>query len=332
MPNALQHGAVVCFECQDFTATIRDSPFLHLSSIQGLTGRTASIPIDAFLAHERRRPAPDRPSANIFHVGNVGSTLCATLLQEIVGGNVMREPGILRQIAVARYIAATAQDRGTLTVLDDLAIALIQRWRSFQPRLAIKHTSLSAILAPTIIGSQPRSRNIVISTTMQNFVGHALASPAAAKNVAENRKELQAFLEALLQGRLEAVDFTAVEYAAALKWVVIMHLLVTQAGLEIVDFDAVGGARDTLLRQLAAVMAGDPRDDLSPEVALDHAAWGINPKTSKPYSFEQRAAAIRAAYAAHASRVDAAVEWGRRTVRQLAGEMSAVERFGFPAA
>ncbi len=112
-----------------------------------------------------RRLSP--PPAYILHTGHVGSTLISRLIGEHSGLFSLREPAVLRAIALQ---STTAGTEGL-----EVALALLGRtWRSDQ-RAVVKATSFVSELAESLLAAAHRPVAILMHTAPRTYLRTILA-------------------------------------------------------------------------------------------------------------------------------------------------------------
>ena len=111
----------------------------------------------------------------IFHIGHVGSTLVARLLGEIDGVLSIREPRILRDVAMIEPERRSDFVRPLRTLLS----------RTFAPGEAalVKATSFVSEIAPELV--PPGERALFMYASPRNYVGSILAGENSVKEIAQ---------------------------------------------------------------------------------------------------------------------------------------------------
>jgi hypothetical protein len=118
----------------------------------------------------------------IFHIGHVGSTLVSRLLGEIDGVLGIREPRLLRDLAMsplavrARYVAAVAE--------------LMSRTFAPEETACVKATSFASEIAPELV--PPGERALFMYARPRNYVASILAGENSLKELhmlAEYRRQ-----------------------------------------------------------------------------------------------------------------------------------------------
>ncbi|MHB8528722.1 MAG: hypothetical protein ACYC8V_04320 [Caulobacteraceae bacterium] len=114
----------------------------------------------------------------IFHIGHVGSTLLSRLLGQSRGTFALREPALLRRLAV--------MPRGE-RFYRHLSVVLrlyARTWRADQ-RSLVKATSFVSDIAPQILARSPSARAILMLVAPQVFIAGILAGEATRAELAE---------------------------------------------------------------------------------------------------------------------------------------------------
>ena len=130
---------------------IREAAFLDQRVLGGQESG-AWIPLDRVLS---LAGPENRPSGLILHCGHTGSTLISRLLGELPDAWSLREPLLLQALAAEARASGTPLARLPTSEFHAL-LALSQRLLAKAPpghsRVIIKHTSLTANLAPWLLG------------------------------------------------------------------------------------------------------------------------------------------------------------------------------------
>ncbi len=191
----------------------------------------------------------------IFHIGHVGSTLVSRLLGEIDNVLAVREPRILRDLAMSTpeirqtYLARIPQ--------------LMSRTFSAQEIACIKATSLVSEIAPELVPSA--SRALFIYATPANYIGSILAGENSVKEL----RMLAPIRAQRLERRVPGFDRAANDAdLAAIAWACEMSALEAAAArmsdrqIEWLDFDEALNDMEAALQRLA-IFFGFSSDALS---------------------------------------------------------------------
>ncbi|HEX3676505.1 MAG TPA: hypothetical protein VHU79_03825 [Sphingomicrobium sp.] len=187
----------------------------------------------------------------IFHIGHVGSTLVSRLLGELDGVLAIREPRLLRDLALTpadirqRYIA--------------LAPRLMSRTFAEAEVACVKATSFTSDIAPELVPMTERA--LFMFATPQNYIGSILAGENSIEELrllagsrAQRLNSRQIYLpsqnDAGLAAAAWACEMTALEQAA--------ERMVDRQILW-VNFDQMLGEMESALAKLASFFAFDSR-------------------------------------------------------------------------
>jgi hypothetical protein len=187
----------------------------------------------------------------IFHIGHVGSTLVSRLLGELDGVLAIREPRLLRDLALTpadvrqRYIA--------------LAPKLMSRTFAEAEAACVKATSFASDIAPELVPTEKRA--FFMFATPQNYIGSILAGENSIEELrllagsrAQRLNSRQIYLpsqnDAGLAAAAWACEMTALEQAA--ERMVDREILWA-------DFDQMLGEMESALTDVANFFAFDSR-------------------------------------------------------------------------
>ena len=196
----------------------------------------------------------------IFHIGHVGSTLVSRLIGELDGVLAVREPRLLRDVAVSppqvrdAYLAPIAKLMSRTFAADDIA--------------CVKATSFASEIAPQLV--PPHERALFMYASPRNYVASILAGENSVK-------ELHA-LEIHRAQRLarRGIAFAAVRTdadRAAVAWACEMATLegaaepMADRQVEWADFDAMLGDMASQLGRVARFFGFETTDDRLTEIA-----------------------------------------------------------------
>jgi hypothetical protein len=214
-----------------------------------LDDRLLQAPVDAQIVpwpevEEAMSGALRHDARWIFHIGHVGSTLLSRLLGELDGVLALREPRLLRDLALSppevrqRYIAPVAK--------------LISRTFATSEIACVKATSFASEIAPQLV--PPGERALFMYATPRNYIASILAG--------ENSLQELRMLAGPRAQRANARDVYVpaqndADHAAA-AWVTEMTALETAAEAMMdrqvawADFDAMLRAMENELARVAA--------------------------------------------------------------------------------
>lgn len=200
--------------------------------------------------------APDmrRDARWIFHIGHVGSTLVSRLLGEIDNVLAIREPRILRDLAMnppeirQSYLARIPQ--------------LMSRTFSAKEVACIKATSLVSEIAPELV--PPGERALFVYATPANYIGSILVGENSVKEL----RMLASVRAQRLERRVTGFDRPSNDAdLAAIAWACEMSALEAAATrmsdreIEWLDFDQALQDMEAALRRMA-IFLGFPFDSI----------------------------------------------------------------------
>lgn len=183
----------------------------------------------------------------IFHIGHVGSTLVSRLLGELDGVLVIREPRLLRDLALSppevreRYVGPVAKLMSRTFAADEIA--------------CVKATSFASEIAPELV--PPGERALFMYASPRNYVASILAGENSVKELhllagsrAQRANGRGLFIPAQGDAGLAAAawmtEITALEAAAD---------AMTDREIVWADFDAMLADMESELARIAAFFA-----------------------------------------------------------------------------
>ena len=255
----------------------------------------------------------------IFHIGHVGSTLVSRLLGELAGVLAIREPRLLRDVALsppevrARYLPP-------LTRLMS---------RSFGEVACVKTTSFVSEIAPELV--PPGERGLFMYAAPRNYV----ASILAGENSARELRALAADRAQRLAGRVSA-PWTARSDAelAAVAWACEMTALEAAADamadrrIEWADFDRMLDDMPAQLSRVAKFFGFDAAPGQLAELATGPLMGRYSKALEYEYSAGLRRELIAQASAANRQAIDAALAMLRSAADKSPMLARALERAG----
>jgi hypothetical protein len=179
----------------------------------------------------------------IFHIGHVGSTLVSRLLGEIEGVLAVREPRLLRDLALTR-----AEVRGRYLAP---VPKLMSRTFAEEEVACVKATSFASEIAPELVPSGERA--LFLFATPRNYVSSILAG----ENSVQELQILAGRRAQRLNARAIYLPAQSQAGHAAIAWAAEMTALEAaaeaMAGRKIAwaDFDAMLGDMDAELTRVA---------------------------------------------------------------------------------
>lgn len=274
----------------------RDASFLddrmlgkqHFAGIVPWDSVTAALPDDA------------RTDARwIFHIGHVGSTLVARLLGELDGVLAVREPRILRDVA----ILSPGRRREFVLALRKL----LSRTFADQETALVKATSFISEIAPELV--PPGERALFLYATPRNYIGSILAGE-------NSLRELDALAPSRTQrlaGRADLPQPRNAAESAAIAWACEMTALEASADamserhVAWADFDAMLDDMPAELERIAGFFGFAATTDQLEAIATGPLMGRYSKATEFDYSPSLRRDVIAEADAANRADIDSAI-------------------------
>jgi len=203
-----------------------------------LDDRMLQQPVDAHLVPwtDVEAAMTDRPRSDarwIFHIGHVGSTLVSRMLGEISGVLAIREPRLLRDLALAppearaRYISAVPKLMSRASSDDEIA--------------CVKATSFVSEIAPDLV--PPGERALLMYVTPHNYIASILAGENSVQELrmlADSRAQRMARRVGTLAVRNDA-ELAAAAWACEMTALEAAAEAMTDRKVEWADFDRMLG-------------------------------------------------------------------------------------------
>lgn len=235
----------------------------------------------------------------IFHIGHVGSTLVSRLLGDLDGVLALREPRILRDLALSppavreRYVAPIAKLMSRSFAEDELA--------------CVKATSFASEIVPELVPAGERA--LFMFAAPRNYIASILAG--------ENSVQELRLLAGSRSQRLNArgIYLPAQDDAghAAAAWACEMTALeaaaeaMTDRTIEWADFDRMLGDMAAELARIAAVLGFRAGDEQVRDLARGPLMRRYSKALEYEYSPELRRELVAETYEQHQSAVDSAL-------------------------
>ncbi|WP_260484018.1 hypothetical protein [Sphingomicrobium flavum] len=221
-------------------ATYRDASFLDDRMF--VDGKPFSIASWA-LAQEAASLVERDDAAYLFHIGHVGSTLIARMLGELDGILSIREPQLLRDVAL---LGEPHRSERLPTVRRLLS-------RTFAPgqRALVKATSFASVLADTLPGQG--SRAILLYSEPRRYIETILAGPNSPQEIRIMAPHRRQRMEAMGLAIGDPIERRGDALLAAETWACEMMTLEHAAGAR-ADLQPIWLEFDQALKQLPEVL------------------------------------------------------------------------------
>lgn len=222
----------------------------------------ASVGFGEWVPMAELREAMPRPASEgdfVFHLGHVGSTLLSRLLGESERVFSVREPAILRTLAIAEL---AGQDPEWLRDQARLFLALWARvWRPRQ-RSLLKATSFVSELAPLLMDLNPSAAAILMHLPASAHLAAILGGEASRAEMATNASMRLTRLHRRLGGPFWRLDSLGPGERAAMSWLCEIMALGRLAELHPdrvlwLDFDAFLAAPEAGLSAILRRLHGE---------------------------------------------------------------------------
>jgi hypothetical protein len=180
----------------------------------------------------------------IFHIGHVGSTLVSRLLGELTGVLGVREPRLLRDLAMA-----PAEIRqGYLVPIP----ALFSRTFANDEIACIKSTSWVSEIAPALV--PPGERALFMFATPRNYIASILAGENSVKELrtlADSRAQRLGQRDIAVPGGRDDAEFAAIAWACEMTALEAAAEVMSDRHIAWLDFDEMLGDMPATLESAA---------------------------------------------------------------------------------
>lgn len=247
----------------------------------------------------------------IFHLGHVGSTLLSRLLGEHERVFSVREPAILRTLAVADL---SASDPAGLSETAHLFLKLWARvWRP-QQRTLLKATSFVSEIAPLLMGLSPSARAVLMVSRPRVHLAAILAGDASRMELGVNASMRLARLHRRLGAQPWRLENMSDGEKAAMSWACEAAALTSLAArfpdrVLWLEFDAfLADPEPGLAAVLDRLHGAAPEDTL--EALLGSGHLGRYAKApNHAFNADARRAILAQATAEHGQEIDRGMSW-----------------------
>jgi hypothetical protein len=236
----------------------------------------------------------------IFHIGHVGSTLVSRLLGEFDSVLAIREPRMLRDLALTppevreRYLPPIARLMSRTFGDDELA--------------CVKATSFVSEIAPALV--PPGERALFMYASPRNYVASILAgenSVIELRQLAPSRAQrLAARVSALGAARSDA-ELAAIAWACEMTALESAADAMADRHIAWADFDVMLGDMTTELGRIAGFFGFSAADAQLQAIATGPLTGRYSKALEYEYSARLRADLIAEATATHAAEIDTAL-------------------------
>jgi hypothetical protein len=180
----------------------------------------------------------------IFHIGHVGSTLVSRLLGELTGVLGVREPRLLRDLAMA---PAEIRQRYLVPIP-----ALFSRTFANDEIACIKSTSWVSEIAPALV--PPGERALFMFATPRNYIASILAGENSVKELrtlADSRAQRLGQRDIAVPGGRDDAEFAAIAWACEMTALEAAAEVMSDRHIAWLDFDEMLGDMPATLESAA---------------------------------------------------------------------------------
>jgi hypothetical protein len=236
----------------------------------------------------------------IFHIGHAGSTLVSRLLGEVPGVLAIREPRLLRDLAMsppamrARYISSIAK--------------LMSRTFADEEIACVKATSFASEIAPELV--PPGERALLMYVTPRNYVASILAGENSVKEMhalAEYRSQRLARRGIGLSSPRNDAELAAAAWACEMTTLESAAHAMADRHIAWADFDAMLANMPGELARTATFFGFDAEDEQLAAIARGPLIQRYSKALEYEYSPNLRAELIAGSLHLHNREIDPAL-------------------------
>jgi hypothetical protein len=268
----------------------------------------------AVLANAARQLAP--PAGYILHTGHVGSTLISRLVGEHAGLFSLREPALLRVIALRPTAAGEPESL-------EVTLALLGRtWRGDQ-RAIVKATSFVSELADRLLAAAHRPVAILMYSGPDTYLRTILAG---ANSRAETAQLVATRLARLTRrlGTLESLVPRSEGECVAMSWLCEMSALQQAADrfpaqISWLDFDEFLADPRTGLRETFRALGATPAAQEIESLVSGTLMRRYSKAPEHPYDAALRDEVLRLAEREHGAEIRRGMQWLLRLAARFPG-------------
>jgi hypothetical protein len=301
-----------------------DRETYRLSSF--LDDRMLQQPVDAQIVAwpevEAAMAAELREDARwIFHIGHVGSTLVSRLVGELPGVLAVREPRLLRDLAL---MPQEVRERYTQPVPK-----LMSRTFAAEEVACVKATSFASEIAPRLVPSGGRA--LFVYATPANYIASILAGPNSVQELrllaVSRAQRLEHRATALGSARGDA-DLAAIAWACEMSALEASADSMTDRQIEWADFDSMLASMPEALAKISALFGFEAEPKQLETIARGPLMKRYSKDLSYEYSPGLRQELIAEAAGAHSADIDAALAMLGRAAEKSPLLARALDRAG----
>ncbi|HSG87932.1 MAG TPA: hypothetical protein VLA56_01880 [Pseudomonadales bacterium] len=271
-----------------------------------------AVPLGALVDLVARHGAPVPAPAFIFHIAHCSSTLLARALDRPGASLVIREPAVLRALALAPALQGPASDAGARRALEAV-LRLLGRRYAPEERVVIKANVPVNFMLDAIDRVLGKPVGVLLHCSLQAYLVAALKTPQRRAWAQHVVRELAGAIGAMDAFATVDVEALTPARAAALLWLAQMRsfeiALTANDGLRALDSETFHAAPAATLHRCAThlgidMSAADARDIVASDLFGSHAK-----APQQRYGDGDRRAELSLRGAELAGEIDAARAW-----------------------
>lgn len=268
-------------------------------------------------------PAPSNPLHYIFHMGHTGSTLVSRLLDETGTVQSLREPLVLRDLAVMHdrrdepdHLISPAQ----VDAWTEIMLRLWSRRRNDRQCAIVKATSSSARIGATLMKARPDSVAVYLSMAAGPYLAVILGGANSMVDIRGHAQERMRRLTSFLGESPQPLWELSPGELIAASWVceALTREQIRQSvgeRLMRLDFDDFLADLPGCIKRLCDHFGLPSHDELVNRIASSPTLGQYSKATEHSYSSKLRADVIRDSQSKNRAEIDRGLSWIRRLAK-----------------
>lgn len=288
-----------------------ESIFTMPGRISLQTNEQWRVPFTQVVSLMQARMAQFPAPSFLFQIAHCGSTLLSRVLDMPETNLVIREPLVLRQLAVSPAASSTAQRASRQQALRAL-LSLLSRSYGDQPVLIKGNVPVNFLLFD-MLELAPSLRGILLYSDLSDYLISILKSEDRKAWACYVAKEMYIHIQSVLPSKLPSPDLFTPAQAGAVLWHAQLQVFVqavrTHNQLRLLNSKNVfSHPKSTLESANQCLQLGLNKDQVHAQVNSDMLQRDAK-QPSKAYSSSQRAKDIAALNVLHQSELEQAITW-----------------------
>jgi hypothetical protein len=303
-------------------ASYREYAFLDPRMLKGRD--VYSVSLSRLIDSCASTPSQVKPPAFIVHGAFCCSTLLTRYLEALPSVFVLREPAVLTQIALARYVDfRTRECQYSWDTVFELVVRLLSRTYGQTDRVVVKTSDICTCLADRLVSVSNGGQVIVILAKLRNFLLSVLRFERRRRWVRRRLENVRLCSPdpGALVNRIDLTHLRDSEAAACL-WLSYVDMLTALArsgrrkGILFLDGDDISDRPDAILPSVCKALRLDiPERTVSDLTLQPLSAYSKEP--SIPFSAEQRISELSTANSFFGAEADAGIEFATLVAKDL---------------